>query len=80
METYYLLREIDKIRGAVDNLYREAVPMMVGETRGISEIPVRDESIKGLISEQVYRIDAVAYMINKYFEATKTQKALSHNK
>lgn len=67
MDTYGVLRELDYLRVAVDNLLRETMKFLPPSTFGcITDERKPAQEISGLFKEQVLRIDAVAEALKNF--------------
>jgi hypothetical protein len=66
METYQLLRMIDRLRNTVDNLARESWKFCIPETRAYQEKKKKAETESDLLMVEIDRIDGIAEILNKY--------------
>jgi hypothetical protein len=66
METYQALRMIDQLNTAVNNLQTEVMRFVSPSTMASGEIKtIRDESVNGLMNEQIHRINAMSEVLHK---------------
>jgi hypothetical protein len=71
METYQILRQLDHLKTAINNLTRELFFMFPNTTNGSGGFSRREEGLKQLFQENIDRIDGIAEMAKKYREANK---------
>ena len=74
METYQILRQIDYLRLAIDNLARESMWFLQAVTCGCIETVEKNDSIEGLFAEQRKRLDGIAETLHDYSVRTKAKQ------
>jgi hypothetical protein len=75
MNTYEILRNLDYLKTAVDNLWKEIFnsglfPALYS-TREISPLPPKEESLEDMFRTEIRRIDEAARLLNDYTDSHK---------
>jgi hypothetical protein len=66
MDTYTVLRQLDYLRTAIDNLMHEAFRLLPASTKNVQIIEKLDDSLPALFRKEISRIDGLAEALSNY--------------